>query len=532
MLLSCLRFDLPKLTRVSSCCLSDLPSSSTEQAFCTGYSFVRKDGSKCSKYGVYFGENDSRNCLATLGARYTFVGAMIQSLIRAVRASHPGKNLHIKSDFQVHGEFKANLESLYNRNFILANGKQVPNAKLLKELYLNLINKNVTFEHVPTVTPDRQKNYVTELIINDDNYRHSQQSLQMPKLTNVQPDTVYDSFGKYVHHTVKWPECFVGGKFVKRMNGYLAASYTTYWPAGQCKSIPRRLSLFPITQFRADLCAIESALNEAYDNGLSEVLISMKTPFFIHCLQNDWKNEVKNDLPNKFLYQRISDFVSKRKMHVRYKYVVPDDEDSHWKIVSELCEEGLSFPVTAKDREEYKWTLEDITNDVEIGTRVALRARVFRHGTKLFPGTVYDKVNSDEAPSFIPYARQSIPDLLLEIMNRAIKENEKYVVIRTDSATMIKSLKSWMPVWKRNGWRNRLHKPIKDDEKWCEIFKLNDKLMIRTEYMENLDDEDVKMEAKLREVGKNKERKPRTKKPKTMPGEMSEEKKESDHLNI
>lgn len=71
-------------------------------------------------------------------------------------------------------------------------------------------------------------------------------------------------------------------------------------------------------------------------------------------------------------------------------------------------------------------------------------------------------------------------DVLLAILKHAIKEKEDIIIIRTDSTKFPQKIESWMPVWKRSGWRNSRQLHIPNWEKWEEADQLLGRVRVFT----------------------------------------------------
>ena len=66
---------------------------------------------------------------------------------------------------------------------------------------------------------------------------------------------------------------------------------------------------------------------------------------------------------------------------------------------------------------------------------------------------------------------------VIEALNRATSMNDD-VQIYTDSSYVQKGIQEWIHNWKKNGWRSSNKKPVKNQDLWQKLDKLNSSLNV------------------------------------------------------
>lgn len=57
------------------------------------------------------------------------------------------------------------------------------------------------------------------------------------------------------------------------------------------------------------------------------------------------------------------------------------------------------------------------------------------------------------------------------------------IVINTDSQYVKNGITSWVINWKKNGWKTAAKKPVKNQELWVELDKLNNQLPVKYQWV-------------------------------------------------
>jgi len=66
---------------------------------------------------------------------------------------------------------------------------------------------------------------------------------------------------------------------------------------------------------------------------------------------------------------------------------------------------------------------------------------------------------------------------VIEALNHVMSMNDD-VQIYTDSSYVQKGIQEWILNWKKNGWRSSNKKPVKNQDLWQELDKLNSSLKV------------------------------------------------------
>ncbi|CAB3411028.1 unnamed protein product [Caenorhabditis bovis] len=486
-----------------------------ENKFCevstTGYDFKTANGKRRGKYAVYWGPKDSRNTLQTLPEGTNFMTAIYHSLLDAVitaRETDPPPPLLIYTDLK-NEKFLSNLSIWAKRDFYKYNkAEKLDNADILKDLHSAIQRMDIKLVHRPasgTGTP----NYVISAIYQNRMKRETEENSKKSKYcsakseeepheeSGVAENEERDKNGRISSESVSksWPRVYVGA-ICKEKKEFFSAGYCTIWPNGEAGGgCARRFAPFPITYFRAILAGIEEALKEAVENRLQRVVVVTTCGHFIKLWKHRWIGPSGNYYPSREFFDRIND-LCEQIQYVHFRYEKERDEREIFKELHKKSYEGLSYALIGKDRSEYELDLNDLTISSQNLDKNIPMVRLFKTGTDLNAGFVWD---DGEAPATNAVG---IPQAIILIMEQAISMKMSSIVVRTDNSKLIRSFEAHLEVWKRNGWRNSLHKRIQRKELWERAYELKQNVKVYWELMATVTDDDVERNRTIPEFRK------------------------------
>ncbi|CAD6190117.1 unnamed protein product [Caenorhabditis auriculariae] len=477
-------------------------STEVQKVTTTGYSFRDKNGKTRAKYGVFWGKGDARNSLRTLAPGATNVAAMLEALIdvaHTAREEDVPPPLVVYTDLDLKGPIIPTLSKWARRDFYRSESVQkMANAELLEELHKAVQGLDIKIEHRPSRAPG-QPNPVTSAILAGEKFRgkfDKYVDANTAAGTEVPEGEERDAGGRISHSGRNWPRFYTSAVCTINQKGFTTAGYATFFIDGEKKSrvSPYRLIPYPITLFRANLAAIEDALKEALEKKLDKVVIVTSSPHFLKIWKKGWLSKSGEPVANKEFYLRIKDLVAQFEK-VNFRYEAPKPTEPMWKELAEKASEGLHLPLIGKDRSEYELTIDEMTTD-KADESIPL-VWLFKSGTNLNPGLVWNSTGKVSSTTGMPQA-------LIEILEQAKDSKMRSIRIRTDSEKSVRTVEANLKVWRRNGWRNSLHKPIARQELWKRAADLLDEIKVSWELMKEPQEEDIKRNELLMPLAKQK----------------------------
>ncbi|VDO50513.1 unnamed protein product [Haemonchus placei] len=459
----------------------------------TGYSFTKSSG-RVGKYGIFWGHNDPRNSICEVPG-ITNVAAMLMAMIDAVRVARKDDSLEkmvIYTDFNCPPGFHSKLKTYAMRDFHSYLGPKMKNAELLKDLYESTKDMNVVFKHRPAVE-DKKPNYVIANILEGENYASKSRPPDSP------PIEIHCGYGDEMEASGEtpttssegWPHVYTTALYKSSKNGFKSASYAVVWPEKRHgNDTMHRLALVPVTQFRAQLSAIEEALKQAVENRLPQVVVVTDSQAFMTNWRKGWTKPSGTFAPNKFLYNRIRD-LTQEGIEVRFRYETPQKDSPVWSLALDKCLEAIDLPVVGKDRSEYNRELKEIllTETDSLESSDVHRVRIFKRSPNFTSKIVWEGEDAEYSDKHNEEERKT-HHALFAVLEKASASGMRQLIIRTDSPRLILSAENWLPVWHRTGWRNSLHKPIADADVWKKIWSLKKTVKVYWELMDPMDDND------------------------------------------
>ncbi|GMT14114.1 hypothetical protein PFISCL1PPCAC_5411, partial [Pristionchus fissidentatus] len=504
----------------------------------TGTQYVLKGNMPCTKIGIYWGEGDPRNTLKNMDYDGTdFKGAKLRSIIYALeQAKKDGlRKIRVQTDFEVRGNFQKVLQGYKDRNFTSYDGKIMTNAKKMDKLLSLMEEMEVTLEYRTAWLDNHGGNEVQIALMEDSKRKYA----HIEKDQYWSPDYVCDWTITPNSTTPvngrKVPTVYVAGLLEMGRGTFKFGAFAYWWvpesiehlePRQKPLGATRRLSIIPVTRFRAQLVGIQEAIREAVTLGLPEIQVITDSLPFMHFYKIGWKKLDGTPVANEKIYNKIKALTeSTTKVHFKGDklekgYTHEPEMNEIWTSLYEKAHDGLRYPMECRDTKEYGMSIDELllgkddVHSVE-GTSTR-RVRYFketRGKASCPPGALWDRMDgvplegeeAESAVAFMEMDRRKTPTAMLHaVMEHADRMGFERIVIRTNSSLLVRSTLAFLEVYNRYDYLDQRWKKVKDAELWKRIYELKEKIEIIWDVIDKVDK--VKDEAYFSKYRKRKKK--------------------------
>ncbi|MFH4974927.1 hypothetical protein AB6A40_001636 [Gnathostoma spinigerum] len=443
--------------------------------------------------GVYWGKNDSSNHLKRLRDEVVDQsGAEIEACCLALKQAI--YNLHLpRVIVKIRSQYIIRcVEKFLSRwmafGWVTSNGKPVRNAKELQELGRCL--EFIDAKFIVDENSDLKRSALLNSLLKEQNVISNPDYENLKRLARSAPmggSLAVTSASSSV------PTVSVFGVFhseTSRGTAFPRAGYGVYWENEACPSVSGRLSMFPATLFRAQLHAIQVALEQAVSAGYDTVVIRTDALHFLKHFRNGWRKSDGSAVKNYPQYKNIVNLCSK----IKARFIATAENDQLLLSAKDLAESGLTQPLVGNQKwrrraEEilsWKVVTDSPLDDGIQSSRVCvvsmrdngrMKCAVYweKDPIRLSCCHCLDDSKSTTVAKALNFAVQNA-------LKQAIKSGDSFLTVRTNSKRLLKTVIEWMPSWKLNNWTNSLKKPIKHAEMWKELESLMQKVKVKWEY--------------------------------------------------
>ncbi|GMS83463.1 hypothetical protein PENTCL1PPCAC_5638, partial [Pristionchus entomophagus] len=494
------------------------PSTSTDDQIMTvrttGIRWTQ-DGVDRTQSGVYWGEGDPRNTIVDRNNDPTdYRGSMLRSIAMALKqAKKDGlKRVRVLTDFKFKDQdYRKELQKMKKRGFTMRNRRQLPNSELYDEIVKSMDEIEVEFEYRSPWLLNSQGNEVMKLLREDRRKKHPDANVTNFTAKDYTSDWMISPKVSFPLKGRTVPTVYTVGRLeLNPYTGFKLGSYASLWAPESIEHLEirqrplgstQRLSILPVTHFRAQLIAIHDSIQEAQVLNIPEIRVITDSLHFMHFFKTGWQKMDGTPCANHRWYLKIKALTETTQVHFQGIQNTEDTEDELLMKVHELANNGLRFPIQNNDTKGHGMSVDellagkDAVYSVE-GTSTR-RARIFKKATGCPLGVLWDRMDGvpleeDEgkaADSCMDGVEKKTPCAMLHsMMEHADKMCFECVVIRTNNPKLVRSTLASLEIWHRNEWNDSKNREVKEQELWKRIWEIKERIEIIWDLIEEVDE--------------------------------------------